>query len=305
VSAISLARWKSEGETFTFKRRRIFYRVGGDAAAAQLVLIHGFPTSAWDWEALWAPLTSRYRVAACDLLGFGLSDKPSPHAYSIFEQADVVEALFREVGFDRVHVLAHDYGVTVAQEMLARDRAQAKLESVCFLNGGLFPETHRARFVQKLLASPLGPTLARLYRRSMFDRAMIGIFGPRTPPSVEKLAGDWELFEHNNGRHAMPGLIRYMHERRVHRERWVPALVDAKCPLRLINGALDPVSGAHLAARYREVVPNADVAMLDDIGHYPQVEAPKRVVDHYFAFRDRIAVLRASAGHDHDHQKKR
>jgi pimeloyl-ACP methyl ester carboxylesterase len=71
-------------------------------------------------------------------------------------QADVHEALLRRLGIGRTHVLAHDYGDTVAQELLARElEGRARLHSVCFLNGGLFPETHRARFVQKLLAAQL------------------------------------------------------------------------------------------------------------------------------------------------------
>ena len=62
-----------------------------------------------------------------------------------------------------VHVLAHDYGDTVTQELLARyDERQLtggagpELASVCLLNGGLFPEVHRALLAQRLLLSPLG-----------------------------------------------------------------------------------------------------------------------------------------------------
>jgi pimeloyl-ACP methyl ester carboxylesterase len=43
-----------------------------------------------------------------------------------------------------------------------------------------------------------------------------------------------------------------------------------------------------LAERYRELVPDPDVVLLDDLGHYPQLEAPDRVVDEYEAFRARL-----------------
>ena len=56
-------------------------------------------------------------------------------------------------------------------------------------------------------------------------------------------------------------------------------------PRRLICGAYDPVSGAHLATRYRELVPDPDVVLLEGVGHYPQIEDPDRVLDAYFAFR--------------------
>jgi pimeloyl-ACP methyl ester carboxylesterase len=59
---------------------------------------------------------------------------------------------------------------------------------------------------------------------------------------------------------------------------------DATCPLAVIDGAVDPVSGAHMVARYREVVGKGYIAELEGIGHYPQVEAPGLVLEHYRGF---------------------
>jgi hypothetical protein len=42
-----------------------------------------------------------------------------------------------------------------------------------------------------------------------------------------------------------------------------------------------------MVARYRELVPQPDVVSLDGIGHYPQVEAPQRTLEAFFAFLDR------------------
>jgi pimeloyl-ACP methyl ester carboxylesterase len=75
----------------------------------------------------------------------------------------------------------------------------------------------------------------------------------------------------------MTKLIGYMAERRRFRDRWVGALVDAEVPIRLVNGLLDPISGAHMVARYRELVPQRDIVELPDTGHYPQVESPDAV----------------------------
>ena len=80
-------------------------------------------------------------------------------------------------------------------------------------------------------------------------------------------------------------LIRYMSERVRNRQRWVDALRDACCPLALINGSADPVSGAHMVARYRELVGTGYIAELPGVGHYPQVEAPALVLEHYQRFR--------------------
>ncbi len=254
-----------------------------------LLLIHGYPTASYDWVRVWPRLAERYSLFALDLLGFGLSDRPSETGYPIALQADVCMALLEDGGVANPHVLAHDYGDTVAQELLAREReGRLPLASMVFLNGGLFPETHRARPIQKLLANPmLGPLLARGMGYGKFERTMLSISG-REPPTREELTDLWTLIEQGEGRVALARLISYMEQRRRNRPRWVGALVESNVPRRLICGAVDPVSGRHLAERYRELVPDPDVVVLEGVGHYPQLEAPDRVVDEYLSFRARL-----------------
>jgi pimeloyl-ACP methyl ester carboxylesterase len=182
-------------------------------------------------------------------------------------------------GVTEAAVLAHDYGDTVAQELLARQRTGGalRLTGVAFLNGGLFPEAHRARPIQRLLASPLGPLVARLSSQRTFVRSMRAIAGAH-PPSDAELDAMWQLASQGGGLQAMPGLLGYLDERRRHRARWVGALIDSPVPLRLVDGLADPVSGAPMAARYRALVPRADVVELPGVGHYPQLEAPAAVL---------------------------
>jgi len=136
--------------------------------------------------------------------------------------------------------------------------------------------------IQKLLASPLGPIIGLLMSKKSLTRTFHNIFGPNTPPSDEEMTHFWELVTYNKGKRVIPKLISYMAERRTNRERWVGALQKTTTPLRLINGCLDPISGRHLAERYQFLVPNPDVELLEDIGHYPQVEAPERVLAAFF-----------------------
>jgi pimeloyl-ACP methyl ester carboxylesterase len=274
--------WKATGRRFAFRRHSIFYQVGGTGSAPPLLLVHGFPTASWDWHLVWDELCARHsRVIAPDMTGFGWSDKPKTYAYSVHDQADMHEALLRELGVGKCHVLAHDYGDTVTQELLAR---RAPLLSICFLNGGLFPETHRPRTVQRILASPLGFVMARLMNERSFHRSFSAVFGPDTKPSKQELAEMWKLVAHDDGPAVFPKLIGYMEERRRFRERWVGALIDPPIAIRIIDGAADPVSGAHMVARYRELVPTVDAVLLPTLGHYPQLEAPRAVLDAFFAF---------------------
>jgi pimeloyl-ACP methyl ester carboxylesterase len=263
-------------------------------AASALLLIHGFPTSSWDWHKLWDALAGKFpRVIAADMMGFGFSSKPADYEYSILDQADLLEGLLAHLGVARIHVLAHDYGDTVAQELLARHlergaSARPRIDSCVLLNGGLFPEVHRARTIQKLLLTPLGPLLSRLMNRRSFDRSFAAIFGANTQPSAEELAQFWELVRHDGGTRIMHKLIRYMPERLAHRERWVGALQRTRVPLRVINGPDDPVSGAHMVARYRELVPDPDTVSLPGIGHYPQTEDSAGVLKAFFEFHQGV-----------------
>ncbi|SFP01769.1 Pimeloyl-ACP methyl ester carboxylesterase [Ectopseudomonas composti] len=288
LPGIELEDWKARALTLNFAGQQIRYWLAGDADAEPLLLIHGFPSASWDWHRLWAPLANRYRLIACDMLGFGYSAKPRGHAYSLLEQADLQQALLAHVGERRpLHVLAHDYGDSVAQELIARHQdGQLQLASCVFLNGGLFPETHHPVRVQKLLLGPLGPLIGRLFSRRKLAQSFARIFGPHTQASEAELDALWQLVAYNNGPAVMHRLIRYMPERRQQRQRWVTAMQATTLPMRVIDGAFDPISGAHMVARYRELIAHADTVLLDGIGHYPQLEAPAAVLDHYLQFRD-------------------
>lgn len=291
---MNLHRWQDTGLCFDFRGLPVFFQHAvGDSGEIPLLLIHGFPTSSWDWAAMWPALQRHYpRLIAPDLLGFGFSAKPCGHRYSLMEQADLCLALLDHLGVRRVHILAHDYGVSVAQELLARQlespAAAPELCSVMLLNGGLFPETHHPTVMQRLLHSPLGSVLSRLMGERGFGRAFRKVFGPETQPSDIEMHDYWTLASRDHGTRALQRLLRYIDERRRYRDRWVGALIHTQVPLRLVNGPLDPVSGAHMVARYRQLIPHPDVVSLDRIGHYPQTEAPKRTLRALLDFHHRL-----------------
>jgi pimeloyl-ACP methyl ester carboxylesterase len=283
--------WQCQGRAFTYRGHDVFYR--DDGRGDVVLCVHGFPTASFDWSRVWPRLRQRFRLVAPDMIGFGFSAKPRDYPYSIRDQASLHEALLARLGVARVHVLAHDYGDTVAQELLARHeerrvagRDGIALRSVCFLNGGLFPETHRARPIQRLLAGPLGPLIGRLFSEKRFAKSFAAVFGRATQPSAEELREFARLVRFNNGPRIAHKLIGYMEERRRNRERWVGVLETTRVPLRLVDGPEDPVSGRHMAERYEALVPAPDVVLLEGVGHYPQVEAPDRLVDAYLEFVD-------------------
>ncbi|RHX95180.1 alpha/beta hydrolase [Leptospira yasudae] len=279
---MTLEEWKRSGSTVAYQNWKIFCKEEGKGE--NLLLIHGFPTASYDWEKIWKPLSKKRRLIASDLLGFGFSSKPEID-YSIFLQADIIEKLLSDKKISEVKILAHDLGDTVAQELLARfiERKKSKakglkIKAVTLLNGGIFPESHRPRFIQKLLNSPIGWILSRLMNRKSFQKSFAAVFGQNTKPSQEELDRFWELVASDGGTKIAHKLIRYIEERKTNRERWVGAILNSPVPVRMINGVDDPVSGAHLIQRFRELSPSADIVELKGIGHYPQVEAADRVL---------------------------
>ncbi|UVJ44863.1 alpha/beta hydrolase [Pseudomonas sp. LS1212] len=295
LAEIPLCVWRTRGQTFLFRGQNIRYWTAGQGEP--LLLIHGFPTASWDWHYLWQPLAQRYCLIACDMLGFGDSAKPVKHHYSIVEQADLQQALLAHLQVRQpVHVLAHDYGDSVAQELLARHHeARAAIASCVFLNGGLFPERHRPVLIQKLLLSPLGWLVGRSFTRDDLVKHITQIYGPQTRPSESVLDDCWSLIDANHGTRIIHKLVGYLPERIAQRGRWVGAMQHGDVSLRFINGAFDPVSGHHMLERYLELIPNPDTVSLHGIGHYPHTEAPGQVLRHYLAFRQQLQPFKKIA----------
>jgi len=282
-----LQEWESSGSYLSFHGHQVFFKTVGEGDT--LILIHGFPSANWDWQLLWPGLEKQFNLVSPDMLGFGFSDKPQKYAYSIKGQADLFEALVKHLEIDDVCILAHDYGDTVAQELLARQLEGSlcfNIKMITFLNGGLFPETHRPLVLQRLLMTPLGGLLAKLMSKKKFARSLQKICSENF--SQEDIELLWQLLNYKNGRAVIPKLIYYMKERRQNRSRWVGALQKTTIPLHLINGLIDPISGVHLVERFCEVVPRGHVTKLPGIGHYPQVEAPEKVLQ---AFLDKQHLI--------------
>jgi pimeloyl-ACP methyl ester carboxylesterase len=282
ATAEPIAQWWAQGETVTVALdgtpRRIFIRRAG--AGEHTTLLHGFPSSSHDWAAVAAELQTERELLLADFLGFGASEKPADHVYSIHEQADLVEALWDQAGVEETALVAHDYAVSVAQELLAR-RAEHRLSvdvtSVTLLNGGIYPDLHRLQPGQVALLDPEhGPQLGALMTEELFTASLQPTFAP-TFDSSREAAQIWRSMERDGGILIGHLLIGYVHDRRRHADRWVGALEGTDVPLRFIWGMLDPVSGAHMAERIRKRIPGASLVQLADVGHWPMLEAPARV----------------------------
>ena len=276
---MKLSQWQQSGHYFTVNNHKIFYQVQGDGEP--LLLIHGYPTASWDYIEIWPKLCENFKCITLDMLGFGFSDKPQQD-YRISAQADLYCQLLSKLNIKQCHIISHDYGDTVAQELLARHNEGSlpfNIQSLNLLNGGLFAESHRPVLIQKLLLSPLGGLIVRLMGRSALAKNLKKVFGKQSQPSEQQIDEFWQLITTNKGQLVMHRLIYYIKERQIYRTRWVEALQQASIPIRFTCGLDDPISGAHMVERYQQLIPNSDVVSLKNVGHYPQVEAPQAVLE--------------------------
>jgi pimeloyl-ACP methyl ester carboxylesterase len=253
------------------------YRHEGEGP--RLLMLHGFPSSSYDWRRLLELGASR-AVIAFDCLGFGLSAKPAAHVYSLAWQADAAEELVRRAGSREVFIVAHDMGTSVATELMARDlRGELgfTIAGALLFNGSILLDRATPTVGQRLLRSPLGPVFARLTSERTFRWQFARIFSPAHPLDPSEAADQWALIAHQNGHRIAHRLIHYMDERERLTERWHGAFRDWPGSLSLLWGMRDPVATTAVLDGLRELRPGSPVTELPDVGHYPQIERPELV----------------------------
>jgi pimeloyl-ACP methyl ester carboxylesterase len=271
--------WSRSGELVQIGGNRIFVRERGRAGTGSgtpILLLHGYPSSSYDWRELLALLPER-RMIAFDFLGFGLSDKPRDHVYSLMAQADLVEAL---ADGGRVALVAHDMGTSVATELLARDlegKLPFSLASVLLFNGSMVIERASLTISQKVLRSRFGPIAARLSNERTFRAQFARIFSAAHPLSAEEAADQWSLLAYNGGHRVIDRLTFYLHERVTYAARWHGALRDWQGQLELAWAGLDPVCTEAVLQAVLELRPAAPLTRFPELGHYPQLEDPGSV----------------------------
>lgn len=271
----SVAAWRDGGRWVSTSAGKVFVR-SGDGDGPTILLLHGYPSSSYDFREVVKRLDGRAWLAM-DFLGFGLSDKPRPHRYSLLEQADLVQTVVAETTAGPLVVLAHDMGTSVTTELQARDihgRLPFQLQRAVLTNGSVILERASLRPSQKILRSRLGPLFARLINRKGFTRGFGRLFSRQHPLSAEEATAQWALLSHNGGHRIAHLLISYLEERERYAQRWHGAVRDWGKPLGFLWALQDPVATTNVLDGLRDLRPAAPVIELPGLGHYPQVEDP-------------------------------
>ena len=274
--------WRDGGRLVQTRAGSVFVRTA-TGTSPPILLLHGYPSSSYDFRHVVTRLGDRSWITL-DFLGFGLSEKPRPHRYSLLEQADIVEEVVAEVrtGPGPVQLVAHDMGTSVATELLARDlagRLSFAVGAAVLSNGSVILERATLRPVQRLLRGPVGPLVARLSNQRMFTRELSHVFSAEHPLSKQEAADQWALLSESDGHRIIHLLTTYLHERVTHADRWHGAVADWPGRLGFLWGLLDPVATTAVLEGLQELRPGASLVELAGVGHYPELEDPAAFTD--------------------------
>ena len=250
-----------------------------------LLLLHGFPTSSFDYTAVLDPLRTGRRVLLLDGLGYGLSAKPDLH-YTLALQADLVAAFIADLNVTRLALLSHDMGDTVGGELLAR-RAEGswpvEITRRVITNGSIYIEqAHLTNGQQFLLSLPDeklpadAPVSASTLTRSLRETFSPAATLPPDGSPEDLLPATVEQIMREDGHLVLPRLIRYIEERRRNEARFTGAIESDPSPLHIVWGMDDPIAVPSMVDTLRAARPSATVDLLEGVGHYPMVEAPAR-----------------------------
>jgi pimeloyl-ACP methyl ester carboxylesterase len=280
-------RWLASGRHLEIEGKHIFVceRGGG----APVLLLHGFPTSCYDWRGVIDGLGDAFRCVALDFPGYGLSDKPAAYSYSLFQQTDIVEGLANALEIEQAHVVSHDVGTSVHTELFAREqegRLPFRVLSSTFLNGSMLQDLATITPFQKLLASNQTLPQAMAISENLAANYIEGLKSVMKRPEClndEDAAVMSDLLVYQDGNRRLPALSLYMRERYIHRDRWIGALKHASSA-QFVWADGDPVANVEMGRALSKEVSQAKYTELAGLGHFLLMEDPPTVAAHIRGF---------------------
>ena len=250
-----------------------------DSKKETLVILHGYPTSSYDYHKVLSQLAKKYRVILHDHLGFGFSEKPLDFSYSLIEQADIALQLWKQLSLKKVVLLAHDYGTSVCTEIIARHNKQQinlQIDKLILSNGSIHIEFSKLRTIQKLLKNKYtGKWVAKLTNYPIFKKNMRNVYFDKTKVTDEELKEMWLQLEYNNGRNVIHLLTNYINERYYFWHRWVGALKETSINTTIIWAENDPIAIPKIAELLHKEISDNKIFWMKNCGHFLMLEQPK------------------------------
>lgn len=287
--------WCEAGEYFSwqstlsvngdFDALNIFHVCAGDPANPAIVMIHGYPTSSFDYAPVFAELSPDYYVCALDTPGYGFSDKPlDGYDYSIFDDAQLVDYYIREiVALDEFTLLTHDKGDSVGLALLqiyqAYDEKPYQINHHFITNGNIYLPLAQLTSSQKAFLNPIsGPLISSLMTGPPVAARLAELAFATTLPQSE-IDAYATIFDYLDGTGVQHEIIKYLNERSENEVAWLETLESSDIPTTLIWGELDAIAPVavpdHVWTNYLgDKTPSAAYWRIPCADHYLQVDEP-------------------------------
>jgi pimeloyl-ACP methyl ester carboxylesterase len=266
IPRTSIRRVEADGVT-------VFYRQAGPANAPVVLLLHGFPTSSFQYRDLIPRLADRYRVIAPDYPGFGFTEVPGQrhYKYSFDALANTVVAFTEALQLKRYALYVFDYGAPVGFRMaMARPE---RITAIVSQNGNAYEEGLGDAWapIRKYWAAPTTEN------REVIRKNILTLEGTRwqytqgvtIPESVapESYTLDWALLERPGNKEIQLDLfLDYASNVKLY-PKFQEYFRNSKPPLLAIWGKHDPFFIPAGAKAFRKDLPDAKVQFLDT-GHF-------------------------------------
>lgn len=286
--------WKEKGTFYTISDKKIFVIDEGNSLET-VVILHGYPTSSYDYNKVLPELSKYFRVVIHDHLGFGFSDKPKSYSYSLIDQADVALTLWHKMGLKEVTILAHDYGTAVAKEILARKNHNLipiKIRKVLLCNSSMRIERlHLRNMGQMLKDKKIGTFIHRLTSngyRKMKKKLKIENLNPQSDNNYD-IKKVWNQFSTSEGQKEIHMLSNFINERYTFWHRWTEALKDSTTPVKIVWEKNDPVAIKEIAIVLAAEEVNPNLQWIENERHSSILENPSHWIDLVFNIKAKIA----------------
>ncbi|MFT3661363.1 MAG: alpha/beta hydrolase [Gordonia sp. (in: high G+C Gram-positive bacteria)] len=281
--------------------RRAF-RIAGEGPA--ILLIHGIGDNSSTYDEVIGELARNHTVIAPDLLGHGLSEKPSAD-YSVAAFANGMRDLLVVLGIPRVTVVGHSLGGGVAMQFCYQfPRFVQRL--VLVAAGGV---THDVNPALRLASVPGVATLTRGLRLPgvlpLLSGAAKALARADSIPGIpERLAPRHVITDHQDllriisdlaDPHAHAAFIRTLRAVVDWRGQTITMLDRAylteRLPVMVVWGSNDTVIPAHHAQLIAATIPHADLEIFEGAGHFPFRDDPKRFIRLILGFIEKNEAL--------------
>ena len=245
-----------------------------------LLLVHGTPTWSFEYRHLIKALSPRFRCVAPDHLGFGLSERPPGFAYTPEAHAANLSEFVERMRLDRFTLVVHDFGGPIGLPLALAPSSHVSALVLMNTWGWPFdddPEmSKRARMVR-------GRVGAFLYR---YLNASLRLLTPsaygdrrRLTPAIHRQY--LEVFRDRAARaRVLHTLAKAMLDSREHYARILAGADRLRAyPALIVWGLKDSAFKPNQLARWRQLLPQAQVVELEHSGHWPHEEEPARVAE--------------------------